>query len=73
MQLLVALGMLLLVIATIPLSVRLGRRQAKGRMGGAALMLGLAFGHLFDPAKAEAMETIDKKREQRDEAGHDGA
>jgi hypothetical protein len=42
-------------------------------MGGAALMLGMAFGHLFDPAKAEAMETIDKRRDQRAEAGQDGA
>ncbi|OAN63871.1 hypothetical protein [Sphingomonas sp. TDK1] len=70
---LVTLGVLLVVIATIPLLVRMGRRQARGRLGGAALMLGLAFSHLFDPAKAEAMETIDRQREQRDEAGQDGA
>ncbi|MET3725124.1 hypothetical protein [Sphingomonas trueperi] len=73
MHLLVTLGVILVVIAAIPLLVRLGRRQAKGRMGGAALMLGMAFGHLFDPAKAEAMETIDKRRDQRAEAGQDGA
>ncbi len=72
MQMLVTAGVVV-VIGMIPFLVRLGRRQAKGRMGGAALMLGLAFSHLFDPAKAEAMETIDKRREQRDEAGQDGA
>jgi len=34
MHLLVTLGVVLVVIAMIPLLVRLGRRQAKGRMGG---------------------------------------
>jgi alkanesulfonate monooxygenase SsuD/methylene tetrahydromethanopterin reductase-like flavin-dependent oxidoreductase (luciferase family) len=73
MHLLAAPGVLIAIIAAIPLLVRLGGRSAKGRVGGAALMLGLAFSHLFDPAKAEAMETIDRKREQRHEAGHDDA
>ncbi|WP_294251870.1 hypothetical protein [uncultured Sphingomonas sp.] len=73
MHLLVTLGVMLVVIATIPLLVRLGRRQAKGRMGGAALMLGLAFGHLFDPAKAQATESLQKRREQGEAAGEEAA
>jgi hypothetical protein len=32
-------------------------------MGGVAMMLGLAFGHLFDPARAAATETLAKQRE----------
>jgi hypothetical protein len=70
---LVSLVVVLAVIAMIPLLVRLGRRQAKGRMGGAALMLGLAFGHLFDPAKAAATESIQKRREQGEAAGEEAA
>jgi len=61
----------LLVIAMIPLLVRLGRRQARGRAGAAMMMLGLAFGHLFDPAKAQATESIQKRREQGEAAGEE--
>ena len=60
------------LIPSIPMSVRWGRRNARGGMGGMAMMLGLAFGHLFDPAKAEAMETLMKRREQGEEAAEAG-
>lgn len=33
------------------------------------LLLGLAFGHLFDPAKAQATESIEKRRQQGQETG----
>ena len=62
----------LAIVISIPFLIRWGRRHARGRMGGVAMMLGLAFGHLFDPAKAEAMETLAKRRESgkhEDQAG----
>lgn len=62
----------LAIVASIPLLIRWGRRHARGGMGGVAMMLGLAFGHLFDPARAEATETLAKRREhwrQEAEAG----
>lgn len=66
-----------LVIACIflplPWLIRWGRRSARGRAGAAMLVLGLAFGHLFDPAKAAATESIEKRRGRREEAGQDGA
>jgi hypothetical protein len=52
-----------LVLSSLPLLIRWGRRHARGSAGGVALMLGLAFGHLFDPASAQATETLLKKRE----------
>lgn len=61
------------ILLSIPLLVMFARRHSRGKAGAAMLLLGLAFGSLFDPAKAEAMETIDKRRDQRSEAGNDGA
>ncbi|WP_084583266.1 hypothetical protein [Sphingomonas azotifigens] len=61
------------ILLSTPLLIRLGVRHSRGRGGAAILLLGLAFGSLFDPARAEAMETIDKRRDQRSEAGNDGA
>jgi len=58
----------LAIIASIPMLVRWGKRNARGSMGGAAMMLGLAFGHLFDPARAEATEALLKRREMGEEA-----
>lgn len=58
--------------ASLPPLIRWGKRNARGSAGGVAMMLGLAFGHLFDPAKAEATETLARRREsgkQEAEAG----
>lgn len=66
-------GVAAAILLAVPLLIRFGRRRSKGRAGAAMLLLGLAFGSLFDPARAEAMETIDKRRDQRAEAGNDGA
>lgn len=52
---LVALGLVLAFFAAMHWVKSTG---GKGRMGGLALALGIAFSFLFDPAKAEAMETI---------------
>ena len=60
------------LVLSVPMVVRWGRRHARGAMGGAAMMIGLAFGHLFDPAKAEAMENLMKRREQGEEAAEAG-
>ena len=43
------------------LAVRKSAR-GKGRMGGAMLAIGFAFAMMFDPAKAAAIETIQKKK-----------
>jgi len=62
----------LAILATVPFLVRWGRRNARGSAGGVAMMIGLAFGHVFDPARAEATETLLKRREsgrQEAEAG----
>ena len=62
----------LAIVVSIPFLIRWGRRHARGGMGGVAMMLGLVFGHLFDPARAAATETLAKRREsgkQEAEAG----
>jgi len=62
----------LALVVSLPMLVRWGRRNARGGMGGAAMMLGLAFGHLFDPARAEATEALLKRREMGEEAAEAG-
>jgi hypothetical protein len=60
------------IVASIPFLVRWGKRNARGSAGGVAMMIGLAFGHVFDPARAETTETLLKRREsgrQEAEAG----
>lgn len=60
------------IVVSIPFLVRWGRRNARGSAGGVAMMIGLAFGHVFDPARAEATEALLKRREsgrQEAEAG----
>ena len=62
----------LAIIASIPMLVRWGKRNARGSLGGAAMMIGLAFGHLFDPARAAATESLLKKREIGEEEAEAG-
>lgn len=59
------------ILLAIPLLIRWGRRHARGKAGAAALLLGLAFGHLFDPARAQATESLQKRREQGEAAGEE--
>jgi hypothetical protein len=62
----------LAIVASLPFLVRWGKKHARGSMGGAAMLLGLAFGHLFDPARGQATEALMKRREsgmQEAEAG----
>jgi len=62
----------LAILAPLPFLVRWGKRNARGSAGGVALLIGLAFGNLFDPASKAATESILKRREdgvQEDQAG----
>lgn len=70
MQWLAVLGLILAFLAAMPLLLRWVKTSGgKGRMGGVALALGVAFSFLFDPAKAEAMENIADRKTRREEAG----
>lgn len=40
----------------------MSKAKRKGRVGGAALMIGMFFATLFDPKKAAAVEHIDTQR-----------
>jgi hypothetical protein len=46
------------LIAALPFAIVYSKKHARGRLGGAAMMIGLAFGHLFDPAAARSTEAI---------------
>lgn len=68
-QWLVALGLVAAFFAALPWILRWVKSSGgKGRMGGVALGLGLAFSFLLDPAKAEAMENIEDRKARREEA-----
>jgi hypothetical protein len=53
---------LIIVIATIPATLRWGRRNAKGNAAGLMLGIGAMFSALFDPAKAQATEELDRTK-----------
>ena len=64
------------LLIALPWAIAASKRSArgKGRLGGAAFAIGLAFGAIFDPAKSAAIENIQKKKEIGDEAeGEAGA
>jgi hypothetical protein len=66
---LVALGLVVGFFAALPWIVRWAKSSGgKGRMGGVAMGLGLAFAILFDPAKREAIENIEDQKTRRSEA-----
>ncbi len=55
--------------ASLPFVIIGSHKSARGRLGGAAMMIGLAFGVLFDPAAARFAELIRKHNEtSEDEA-----
>lgn len=60
------------ILASLPMLIRWGKRHARGSAGGVAMLIGLAFGHLFDPAKAAATETLAKQRENHREEAEAG-
>jgi len=49
------------LIAALPFTIVASKKHVRGRVGGAAMMIGLAFGSLFDPAAARSSEIIRKK------------
>ena len=49
-------------IASIPATLRWGRRNAKGNAAGFMLGIGAIFSTLFDPAKASATEELDRTK-----------
>jgi hypothetical protein len=56
-------GLILLgVIATIPTTLRWARRNAKSHVAGLMLGIGAMFASLFDPAKAQATEELDRTK-----------
>ena len=67
---LVALGLDMAFLATMPWLLRWMRTAGgKGKMGGVALALGVAFSFLFDPAKAAAMENVDGQKRRASARG----
>ena len=59
----VGAGLILIgVVATIPATLRWGRRNAKGNAAGFMLGVGAMFAGLFDPAKAQATEELDRTK-----------
>jgi hypothetical protein len=60
--------LVLALLASLPWLIRWGKRHARGSAGGVALLIGLAFGHLFDPARGAATEELVKRKERRDQA-----
>lgn len=68
-----AAGLALLFAIAMPFAIGAAKRSAKGRMAGAGMAIWLAFAMAFDPAKAAAIETIQKKKEIGDsQAGESG-
>ncbi len=51
------------ILASLPMLVRSSTKRVRGKGGGAMMMLGLAFGHLLDPAKPTPTEMLQQRRE----------
>ena len=60
------------LIAALPFTIIASKKHMRGRVGGAAMMVGLAFGSLFDPAAARSAEII-RKQSEAAEADASGA
>lgn len=65
MKWILSLAITVFVMLLLPLAIVAAKKSArgKGRVGGAALAIGLAFGGIFDPAKTAAVENIQKRKE----------
>ena len=66
MKWILSLAITILVMLLLPFAIIAARKstKGKGRLGGAVLAIGLAFGGLFDPAKTAAVENIQKKKKE---------
>jgi hypothetical protein len=71
MQWIIASLLALALALLLPLAIVASKKslRGKGRVAGAAMIIGLAFGGLFDPAKAAAIENIQKKKDLGDTKG----
>ncbi|MFM9853308.1 MAG: hypothetical protein ACKVOJ_10965 [Sphingomonadaceae bacterium] len=49
-----------LIMSVLPVSLAWARKNRKGHMAGAMLGIGMMFASLFDPAKAQATEELDR-------------
>lgn len=68
MEWLVALGIILAALFVLPWAVTASKRSSRGKgSAGGALGIDLALTAALDPAKAAAIETIQKKAEVGDE------
>jgi hypothetical protein len=65
MKWILSLAIVILVMLLLPFAIVAAKKSAKGkgRLGGAALAIGLAFGAIFDPAKTAAVENIQKRKD----------
>jgi len=65
MKWIVAIGLAVILFPLMVAAIVAVRKSArgKGRLGGAMLAVGFAFALMFDPAKAAAIETIQKKND----------
>jgi len=71
MQWIIALLLGLAFALLLPPTIVAAKKSLRGkvRLAGAVVIIGLAFGGLFDPARAAAIETIQKKKELEDTEG----
>ena len=72
MKWIVAIMLGVVLLALLPLMITRAKKSTRGRLAGATFIIGLAFGAIFDPAKAAAIENIQKKMHIGD-AEHGGA
>ncbi|MBO9622748.1 MAG: hypothetical protein J7500_08545 [Sphingomonas sp.] len=67
---LVAIVLIVGFLAAMPWIVRWAKSSGgKGRMGGVAMALGLAFSAFLDPAQREAMENVEDEKSRAEQAG----
>jgi predicted negative regulator of RcsB-dependent stress response len=59
---LAAIGVFIIALAAIPPMLGWARRNGKGMAAGFMLGVGMMFASLFDPAKAQATEELDRTK-----------
>ncbi len=59
---LAAVAVLIIMLAAIAPMLKWARRNGKGKAAGFMLGIGMMFASLFDPAKAQATEELDRTK-----------
>ena len=69
MHWIITAGLTIMITAALPPAIMAAKKSArgKGRMGGAALAIGLAFSLLYDARSEEVIENIARRNEEEDE------